>query len=183
MATGGLILGRYAAALLALASEAGVIDRVGAELGSLSSAIAADGKLAAALASPQVTRRQKRELVLAALGARPHDLVRRAALLLVDKGRAGLLAQFGPVFEQQAREAEGLSVAKVYSAAPLEPGLRDALARRLATLSGRKIILEERVDAELLGGLRVVIGSQMIDGSLRRRLDELRARLLQAPVA
>ncbi|HZL98798.1 MAG TPA: ATP synthase F1 subunit delta [Planctomycetota bacterium] len=183
MATGTLVLGRYAAALLALASQAQAVERVRSDLGALSAAIAADGRLTAALASPRVTREQKRRLVQAALGGTAHDLVRRTALLLVDKGRAGLLAQFGGVFDEAAREAEGLAVARVVSAAPLDASVRQALVERLGALSGRTVSLEERVDAELLGGLRVVIGSQMIDGSVARRLDELRARLLQAPVA
>lgn len=177
-----MILRRYARALLELASKAGAVERVQRDLSALAVTIATQEGLAEHLASPRVTRAQKATLLSAALGAGKRDLVRCTVLLLVDKGRAGLVPELAQVFEEAAREAAGKAVAQVTSAVPLDPALRGRLVERLGAVSGRTIILEERVDAELLGGLRVVIGSHMIDGSVRRRLDELRARLLAVPV-
>lgn len=177
-----MILRRYAQALLELATTAGAVERVQRDLSALAAKIRADERLARQLESPRVTRAQKRELLAAALGAGKRDLVRSTVLLLVDKGRAALVPELAEVFEEAAREAAGQAVAQVTSAAPLEPALRASLIERLSAASGRTITLEERVDAELLGGLRVVIGSSMIDGSVKRRLEELRARLLRAPL-
>jgi F-type H+-transporting ATPase subunit delta len=183
MATSRMVLRRYAQALLELASKAGAVERVQRDLSSLAAKIRADESLALKLESPRVTRAQKRELLATALGAGQRDLVRSTVLLLVDKGRAALVPELAEVFDEAAREAAGEARAQVTSAAPLEPALRDRLVERLSAASGRKITLEERVDAELLGGLRVVIGSRMFDGSVKRRLEELRARLLKAPLA
>jgi len=178
-----MILRRYAQALLQLATTAGAVERVQRDLSALAAKIRADEGLARRLASPRVTRAQKRELLATALGAGKRDLVRSTVLLLVDKGRAALVPELAEVFEDAAREAAGQAVAQVTSAVPLEPALRASLIERLSATSGRTITLEERVDAELLGGLRVVIGSSMIDGSVKRRLEELRARLLKVPLA
>lgn len=183
MATSRMVLRRYAQALLELASKAGAVERVQRDLSSLAAKIRADESLALKLESPRVTRAQKRELLATALGAGQRDLVRSTVLLLVDKGRAALVPELAEVFDEAAREAAGEARAQVTSAAPLEPALRDRLVERLSAASGHKITLEERVDAELLGGLRVVIGSRMFDGSVKRRLEELRARLLKAPLA
>ena len=177
-----MVLRRYAQALLDLAGEAKAVEQVRKDLAGFAAAIGQTEGLAASLASPRVTREQKRALVTSALGPGRHDLVRRTVLLLVDKGRAGLLPELASVFEEAAMEAEGRSVATVTSAVPLDASLRGRLAEQLSATSGLKITLEERVDAELLGGLRVVIGSRMIDGSVKRRLEELRARLLRAPM-
>lgn len=178
-----MVLRRYAQALLELATTAGAVERVQRDLNALAAKIQADETLALKLESPRVTRAQKRELLANALGAGQRDLVRSTVLLLVDKGRASLVPELASVFDEAAREAAGQAKAQVTSATPLEPALRDKLVERLSAASGLKITLEERVDAELLGGLRVVIGSRMIDGSVKRRLEELRARLLKAPLA
>jgi F-type H+-transporting ATPase subunit delta len=177
-----MVLRRYAVALLELASKAGAVDRVQRDLSALAETIASQEGLAEHLASPRVTRAQKAKLLSAALGAGKRDLVRSTVLLLVDKGRAGLVPELASVFDEAAREASGQAVAQVTSAVPLDAELRGRLIERLCAVSGRKITVEERVDAELLGGLRVLIGSRMIDGSVKRRLDELRVRLLAAPV-
>ena len=178
-----MILRRYAQALLDLAGKAGAVERVQRDLNALAARIRAEGELHARLTSPRVTRAQKRDLLSSALGAGKRDLVRSTVLLLVDKGRAALVPELAEVFDEAAREAAGQAVAHVTSAAPLDDALRARLVERLGAVSGRTITLEERVDPELLGGLRVVIGSNMIDGSVKRRLEELRARLLKAPLA
>lgn len=177
-----MILRRYARALLELAQKAGAVERVQGDLATLAGAIGAQAGLQDSLASPRVTRAQKRALLTATLGEGRHDLVRRTVMLLVDKGRAGLVVELSKVFEAAAMEAAGQAVAQVTSATPLDPGLRGRLIESLGASSGRTVTLEESVDAELLGGLRVRIGSRMIDGSVKRRLDELRARLLKVPV-
>lgn len=177
-----MILRRYAEALLALAQQARAVEAVQRDLDGLGASIAQQAGLVQRLASPRLTRANKRELLLAVLGAGRHDLVRRTVLLLVDKGRAELVPELAAVFDAAAKEAAGHTTAHVTSATPLDAEVRSRLVERLAARTGRKITLDEHVDAELLGGLRVVIGSRMIDGSVKRRLDELRARLLRVPV-
>ena len=72
---------------------------------------------------------------------------------------------------------KGIVEAIVTSAAPLEEAERAALAERLAALTGQRVEIEERVDPALLGGLQVRIGDRLIDGSVRGRLERLRATL------
>ncbi len=183
MAASSLILQRYAHALHDLAQRDGAVPAVRASLAALAARLDAEPALSRPLHSPQVTRARKRELLLAALGPACPDLVRRAVLLLVDKGRAGLAGEFGPVFAEVARAAAGEAVARVQSAAALDDGTRTNLRRQLEQLTRRSITLQEEVSAELLGGLRVVVGSRMIDGTVARRLERMQARLLAVPLA
>ncbi len=67
--------------------------------------------------------------------------------------------------------------ASVTSAVALDPADVEALAERLAALTGKRIELHEEVDPGLLGGIQVRVGDRLIDGSVRGRLDRLRAEL------
>ena len=175
-------LNRYATALLQLAVPAGATQRVGADLSALGSAIAANPALSAQLASPKLARERKRALLLALMDGKAHDLVRKTVLLLVDKGRGGQLAHLADAYERVAREAEGRVLAKVESASGLDEAARTGLVAQLGQLTGRKVELVETLNEELMGGLRVIVGSRMIDGSLKGRLEQVRARLLAAPL-
>jgi F-type H+-transporting ATPase subunit delta len=182
MASGRLVLQRYARALLELASGVDAVDAVTADLTALAETIAAHDDLAAYLASPRLTRQRKRALLTALLGSGTHDLVRRTVLLMVDKGRAGQVPELALVYGEVAREAAGRVVARVESAVPLDDGMRRRLIEQLGALSGKTVTLDEQVVPELMGGLRIVLGSQMFDGSLQRRLEAVRDRLLRAPL-
>lgn len=183
MASSRLILLRYAKALHELASEAGAVDAVTAGLADLTESINSDEQIGRMLASPRLARERKRGLLLALLGAGSHDLVRRTVLLLADKGRAGAVTELAAVFETVAMEAAGRVVARVESAAPLDDELRSRLLRELEALTGKTVTLDETVVQSLLGGFRVVLGSRMIDGSLKRRLERMNETLLDVPLA
>ena len=66
------------------------------------------------------------------------------------------------------------------TAVELDEDRRDALVRRLSEQTGKTIELEVEVDRDLIGGAVIRIGDQMIDGSTRRRLRQLREQLMQA---
>jgi len=182
MASDHGVLHRYASALHVLAAEAGAVERVATDLDGLSAAITASPELAGQLASPRLPREAKRALITALCAGRAHDLVRRVALLAVDKGRAAQVADLGAAFRIVARKAAGRVVASVQSAQPLDAATRAGLVAGLGRLTGNTIELEESLDADLIGGLRVVIGSRMLDGSVTARLERMRARMLAAPL-
>jgi F-type H+-transporting ATPase subunit delta len=182
MASSRLVLLRYANALHALADKAGAVDAVSAGLDGLTECIGSDAQIGKQLASPRLTRERKRGLLIALLGEGSHDLVRRTVLLLADKGRAGSVSELGDVFRDVAMEAAGRLVAHVESAAPLDDEARARLVRELAALTGKTVTLDETVADDLMGGLRIVLGSRMIDGSLKRRLERMGENLLGVPL-
>ncbi len=182
MASTRLVLNRYATALFQLAHEHGTTEQVEAELVDLDAVLSENADLRHNLANPRIGRDAKKKILMQVMGGGVSDLLRRTVMLLVDKGRAGLLHEFAEVFEAVAMEASGRAVAQVASASPLDDGARNRLREQLKRITGKDVSLTESVDESLLGGLRVIVGSRMIDGSLRRRLELIQARLLQAPV-
>jgi F-type H+-transporting ATPase subunit delta len=183
MASSRLVLLRYANALHELADPAGQVHAVGAGLDALTEKIGSDDQIGRQLRSPRLTRDRKRGVLLALLGEGSHDLVRRTVLLLADKGRAGSVAELAAVFRDVAMEAAGRLTARVESATPLDDETRSRLVRELEALTGKTVTLDETVAEDLMGGLRIVLGSRMIDGSLKRRLEKLGEQLMDVPLA
>lgn len=184
MASARLIVQRYAQALHSLASEGGALEAVDSQLSALHELLAETPELAEQLANPRLTREVKTRVLTQLLPAgEGSDLVRKVALLLTRNGRAALLSVLKEVYDEIAMAAAGRQVARVKSSHALDDATRQRIQASLAALTGNSITLEEAVDASLLGGVTVQIGSKLIDGSLRGRLEKIQDKLLRAPIA
>ncbi len=183
MASTRLIVNRYALALHGLASEQGSLEQVEAQLEDLAANLASSDELRRQLANPRLGRETKKAVLSQLLGDGVDDRLRATVMLMANKGRAGLLSELQPALADIAMAASGQAVASVVSATALDDDTRQRLIAQLQQLSGKDITLEESVDESLLGGVSVQIGSRMIDGSLKRRLEVLEHKMLDAHIA
>ena len=175
--TGGLAL-RYATAVFELAAEERAIDRLAADLTTLKALLKASPDLLRLVRSPVFSREQQAngmEAVLAKAGVGP--LARKLVLLLAKKRRLFALTDVIRAFEGLLARQRGEIAAQVTSARPLSRAEADELKRLLKSRLGREPRLELSVDPSLLGGLRLKLGSRMIDSSLRTKLEGLRAAM------
>jgi F-type H+-transporting ATPase subunit delta len=108
-----------------------------------------------------------------------NPLVVNLALLLVSRGRLGLLNDIVLEYGRLVDEDRGVAHAEVATAVTLEPEERDKLAGRLSDLVGREIVLTTRVDPAIVGGLVARVGDKLIDGSTKSRLHALRVSLMR----
>ena len=104
-------------------------------------------------------------------------------VLLIDKGRIGFFPQIAENFILLAEEARGITRARVQTAVVLSPNEAESLKTKLEKKTNRQILLLPEVKPELLGGMVVILKDQIIDGSVRQRLNELREKLLAVKVA
>jgi F-type H+-transporting ATPase subunit delta len=175
--TGGLAL-RYATAVFELAAEERAIDSLAADLASLKSLLQTSPELARLVRSPLFSREDQAKGMTAVLEkARSGALARKLVLLLAQKRRLFALADVIRAFEQLLARQRGEISAEVTSAHPLAAAETDELKQLLKTRLGREPRLELTVDPTLLGGLRLKLGSRMIDSSLRTKLEGLRAAM------
>jgi F-type H+-transporting ATPase subunit delta len=175
--TGGLAM-RYATAVFELAAEERAIDLLSSDLSALKALLQASPELARLVRSPLFSREDQArgmEAVLKKAGASP--LARKLVLLLAQKRRLFALSDVIRAFEQLLARQRGEVAAQVTSARPLSPAEADELKRVLKARLGREPRLELSVDPSLLGGLRLKLGSRMIDSSLRTKLEGLRAAM------
>ena len=166
--------GRYAIALFDLARESKSIDAVEQSLGIIRDALQQSDDFRALTRSPLVSRENAIKAVTAAAGELGIDAITTKFLgVLAHNRRLGDLSAIIRAFRQLAARHRGEIAAEVTSAHPLDAGQVDELKQQLRTRVGSDVSVELSVDPDLLGGLVVRIGSQMIDSSIRTRLNAL----------
>lgn len=173
---------RYAGALVASAGRDGDLAAVAESYAAVRELLAQRPDLTAFLEGPQVSEDEKRGLLRTLLGGRIEPLLLNFFLLLIDKNRIEHLDAIGQEFARLVEFAQGLRRAVVTTAVPLPADLEGALAKRLEALTGARIVLEKRVDPAVIGGVAVVVGDSVIDGTVRASLQHLRVRLLKSPL-
>ena len=169
---------QYANALADIALEQGAAEPARKQLADFAAAFAESAELRNFLASPAITRQSKHgviEKLVARLGAT--KIIRNFLFVVVDNQRAHLLPEIVRSFEQVLRQRQGVVEAAIASAVELNEAQRTSLLRTFERLTGRKIQAKYSLEPGLLGGAVVRIGDTIYDGSLRNRLNQLRAQL------
>ena len=165
----------YAEAIFALADAGGALGRWSQAL-AVMAGVAAHPELRAAIANPNLSASQVYGLFASACGdlaAEAQNLVR----VLIENGRLALLPEIRGSYEELKNEREGVVEAVITTAQPLDAGQLAALVAELERRFGRKIRPQVLVDANLIGGARMQVGDEVIDGSVRGKLAAMAAAL------
>ena len=175
--TGGIVTGlggRYATALFELARDGKTIDAVSKSLATLRGALDSNADFSALTTSPLVGREAAGRAILATADAMKLDATTRNFLgVLASNRRLGALGTVIRDFNKLAADHRGEMSAEVTSAHPLSDEQVASLKSTLKTQLGSDVAVDLRVDPAILGGLVVRIGSRMIDGSLKTKIDSL----------
>jgi F-type H+-transporting ATPase subunit delta len=168
------LAGRYASALFDLARDERQIDAVSRSLEELRSALAGSRDLQALVGSPLVSRGDAgKALAATAPGLGLDPITTNFLGVLARNGRLRQLGDVIRIFSNLAAAHRGETTAEVVSARPLDDEQIAALKTQLGARVGRDIRIDARVDPSILGGIVVRLGSQMIDASIRTKLNTL----------
>lgn len=168
------LAGRYATALFELASESKLLDVVARDLERLRGLVDGSADLARLVRSPVFSREEQGRAIEAVLDRLGVDrLTKNFVGLLAKKRRLFALTGIVAAFEALVAKQRGQTTAEVTSAQALKPEQRTALAGTLKDALKQDVRIAERVDASLLGGLIVKVGSRQIDSSLKSKLVRL----------
>ncbi len=172
---------RYADALLQECDSPKMLEEIAEQLHGLARAFAeSDSPLRHVLLNPLFHVEQRLAILQnlrRALGL--HARFVRFMVTLVRRDRAGHLPEISKAFAYLRRVREGVLLARVTSATPLSESNREALAALLAGCFAKRVILDCRQDARLLGGIRVHAAGFVFDATLRGRARALRKQLLE----
>lgn len=158
----------YAEAIFALADAGGALGRWSQTL-AVMAAVAANPELRAASGDPNLSADQVYGLFAGACG----DLATEAQNLvrvLIENGRLATLPEIRELYEELKNAREGVVEALISSAYPLDSGQLTTLVAELEQRFKRKVKPQVSVDAALIGGVRMQVGDEVIDGSVRGRL-------------
>jgi F-type H+-transporting ATPase subunit delta len=168
------LAGRYASALFDLARDERQIESISGSLDKVKAALAGSADLKALTTSPLVNRDDAAKAIAATsetLGLDP--LTRRFLGVLAKNGRLSQLDAVIRMFARLAAQHRGETTAEVTSAFPLNDGQVAALKANLKARGGSDVTIEAKVDPSILGGIVVRLGSQMIDASIKTKLNTL----------
>ena len=174
----GSLARRYARALMEIAVDKNLVDKLGADLRGLAQAMKTAPELAEVLAStshPRAARRRVLDAIAQRLGA--HDVIKTFTYLLLDKERLAAIPDISRELDVMIEARAGKVQAEVTSAVPLTPAQLAQITTTLEKLSGKKIVLSKKEDPSLLGGVVAKVGDVVYDGSLRTQLRTLRDQL------
>jgi ATP synthase, F1 delta subunit len=170
----------YAETLLELANRDGDLRAWGDMFDQISSAMQSDRRLKVFLESPRVSAQRKNEIMQAALGAQlPRNFV-RFLRALVNHRRQMLIPSIAAEYHDLVDHVEGRVHAAVTVAREPDDADRQLVATQLSRTLGKDVVPHFQVNPLILGGVVVRVGDTVMDGSVRRRLAILRARMLSA---
>jgi F-type H+-transporting ATPase subunit delta len=168
---------RYATAIFNIARESSAVDAVGRDLRAATDAIYGNDAVRRFYLSPVFQRSQKESLLGEAFGKNLSTTALHSLLLLVRKRREALLPAIAQEYDKLARDAAGKEPLEIVSARELAPNELNSIVVRLSRIYGKSFDVTQRVDASLLGGVRITMGDLRIDGSLEGRLEDLSRQL------
>ena len=169
----------YARALLEMAQAEGVVGRVEEELFRLRELLKSNPELLQFLKDPNVEREGKRRTLSELFQGRVHPLVLNTLLTLSDQDRGGRVLQIVEEFGVRAGAARQLVTGKVVTAIPLDEAALKRIAAELSRITDKNVQLLQKTDPAILGGAIIKVGEQIIDGSLRHKLDQIKERLVR----
>ena len=169
---------QYANALADIAMAQGAADAATQQLVGFGALFAESAELRNFLASPAVNTEAKHRVIEKLLArVSGSKIVRNFLFVVVDHQHTHVLPEMIAAFQDVMRERQGITEAQISSAVELNTAQKKAMSSTLERLTGKRVEAKFSLEPELLGGAVVRVGDTVYDGSLRSRLNELRARL------
>lgn len=164
----------YAVALFAIACEENTTRELWEALERANAAFTETPALLSMLDAPSLSQAERLAVLDSIFGELLPSRVLSLLKLLAEKRRVSLFSDIRREYRTLLDAKESLTTAHVISAVRLTDAEKDALCRKLQSISGNTVTLDCRIDPDILGGLVVEMNGQVIDGSLRHRLDEIK---------
>ena len=172
------VLQPYASALMSLAKSNNLSEQFGNDIRSLLSLLESSEDLRQFLGNPLIKPDAKKAVIKQIAGEEMNPLMRSFLSLLIDKGRILFLEGIGKQYLNQLRALNQTVLAEVTSAVPLSDAQQQTVREKVqAMTSAREVEIETKIDTDLIGGVVIKVGSQVIDASLRGQLRRLGIRL------
>ncbi|NLZ47276.1 MAG: F0F1 ATP synthase subunit delta [Clostridiales bacterium] len=170
---------RYALALYEIAEEKGKEELVLNQLREVIDLIYGNEDIMMLLKHPEINLYKKKETFELIFKGRVEEEIYNFLMVLLDKDRILFLKEKLYEMEKIHLEKNNTLLAKVRSALPLNDDEREKLLENLKKKYNKKIIIEEEVDTSLIGGIFVKVGEDVIDGSIKGRLEKLKEAMLK----
>jgi F-type H+-transporting ATPase subunit delta len=173
----GAIARRYAEAMFQIAHKQNTVDRTLEDVKGITQ-VFANRKLAYLLREPKVPAQRKEKALREALTTKVLPTSLNLALLVVQRQLVDIMPNIAKELEALVLNYRNEAIAEVTTAAPMDQAQGELVKKALEHSTGKTIIMGTRVDPSILGGVIAQVGDQLIDSSVRYRLQALQRELL-----
>ena len=171
---------RYVKGFLQAAVESDYVEPVEKSLKEFDRVFRENREISEIISHPTVPRVNKKRLLRGLLGDSSPELLKHFVDYVVDKKRERIFSFLYEEYKIAAAQLKGIVSAKVKSAIELSKQQSENISGLLEQKLNNKVELECEIDEKLIGGLQVFLGSYIIDGSVKGRLDKLHKKLLES---
>ena len=169
----------YGEGLFALAKEENLLDRIHEELNALGGILSGRDEYTRLMLSRAVSKTERLGMLDEAFRGRVHPYVLNFMKILLERGAFDALHDCATHYHTRWCEENGIVEAFVTTARPLSQAQREGVAARLSAMSSKKVTLIERVDPDVMGGLRVDMQGKRYDNTIQHRLALMRRHLTE----
>jgi F-type H+-transporting ATPase subunit delta len=175
------VLEPYAEALMSLAQSNDLTQRLGEDVAALLNLLEESGELRQFLASPIVSAENKKAVLQQIGGEELHPFMKNFLKILVDRRRIVFLEGICKHYQALLRKLNQAVLAEVASAVELTDAQKQSVREKvIAMTSANQVELNTKIDPDLIGGVIIKVGSQVVDASLRGQLRRIGLRLSSA---
>ena len=167
----------YGQAMYDLARDEGKSQQILAELSVLDQSLSAEPEFLQLLSSPNIPKEERIQILDDSFRGKIDPYVLNFLKVLTEKGYLRHFSGCCQFYRQQYNKDNGIVPVVAYTAVPLSDELRRKLTAKLSTVTGKTIELDCRIDPETLGGVRLDFDGKQVDGTVRRRLEDIRGLL------
>ncbi|MFS0783852.1 F0F1 ATP synthase subunit delta [Bacillus sp. 1P06AnD] len=173
-----IVANRYGAALFELAKEKGALDSIIEEARIVKEVFSSNQEFLSFLSNPKITMEQKKQLLNEAFSTTSQEM-RNTLSLMLDTHRTAEIALMAEHVVELVNEEKSVAEAEVYTTRPLTDAERESISTVFAAKVGKKSLkIDNIVNSELLGGIKLRIGNRIFDGSISGKLERLEKQLL-----
>ena len=173
-----IVAQRYAVALFEIAKEKNVLDAMAEEIRVVKEVFSSNEELNAFLKQPKITLQQKQQVLSDAL-AGISEYITNTIMLMIERHRTDEIAHMAEDFVELCNEDKSVAEATVYTTRPITEAEREAISSVFAAKVGKKTLrIENIVDRDIIGGMKLRIGNRIFDGSVSGKLNRLERQLL-----
>lgn len=169
---------RYTKALFELAQEKSILPQIEKDMQLIGQIIDDSPEFREFLSNPLIAEGEKQHIIKELLGKRVHELTLEFLQLLAQKRRIAILPAVVEQFRRMLLDYQNILEGELISAVPLEKKQFEAIKKRLEEMLGQTVLLQPKVQPEIIGGFVVRVEDMVIDNSIRLQLQKLREKLV-----
>lgn len=173
-----IVAKRYATALLEIAKEKNILDQLAEEARTVNEVFTSNPEIASFLKHPKVSSQQKKQFITESFAGVSLEMI-NTLMLMIQRQRIDEIKQMAADLVDLINDVKSVAEARVYTTRPLTDAEREAVSTVFAEKIGKQSLkIDNIVDRDLIGGIKLRIGNRIFDGSVSGKLQRLERQLL-----